>query len=399
MATGPKPQRRAGVGSFGEHPRPFIVLLIVLRDDAVAITYRDLWPQVICWENLLAAYHRCRRRKRYRAEAVRFDFAWEAHLLRLQQELTDGTYRPGCYRNFYVFEPKRRKISAAPFRDRIVHHAVVGVLEPLYERRFLHDSYACRKDKGTHRAIDRAQGYLRQHEFFLKTDVVRFFPNVDHQILFHLLARTIRDEKLLALIRDILASGDGILTDEATPRYFAGDDLFAVLRPTGLPIGNLTSQFFANVLLDPVDHFVKEELRIPGYVRYADDLVLFADDKSRLWDARAALSHRLGESRLRLHPGKTQLHPCATGLKFLGFVLHRSGRRLQQSGIHRFSRRLRQLRQEFAAGRIDCHDIAASLRAWQAHVCGVNMSGIRKALWRRARFQRQPEATLSAGDG
>lgn len=355
----------------------------------MAITYRNLWPQVISWENLLAAWHRCRRHKRYRAEAVRFDFAWESHLLQLQRELTDGTYQPGGYRNFYVLEPKRRKISAAPFRDRIVHHAVVGVLEPLYERRFLYDSYACRKGKGTHRAIDRAQDYLRKHQFFLKTDIVRFFPNVDHQILFDLLSRKIADERLLALIRQILQSGDGVLRDEATPGYFPGDDLFAVLRPTGLPIGNLTSQFFANVLLDPVDHFVKEELRIPGYVRYADDLVLFADDKSRLWEAHGLLQERFATLRLRLHEHKTQLRPGTTSLKFLGFVLRRTDRRLQQTGIRRFNLRLRWLRREFREGRIDFPEIQQSLQAWQAHIRDANSGGIRKALWRRVRFARR----------
>ena len=109
-----------------------------------------------------------------------------------------------------------------------MHHAVVGVLEPLYERRFLHDSYACRKGKGTHRALDRAQLYLRRHRFFLQTDIVRFFPNVDHQILFDLLARAIRDERVLALIRQILISGERVRFDEATRSYFPGDDHFAI---------------------------------------------------------------------------------------------------------------------------------------------------------------------------
>ena len=185
--------------------------------------------------------------------------------------------------------------------------------------------------------------------------------------------------------------GEGVLADEATPRYFPGDGLFTRLRPTGLPIGNLTSQFFANVLLDPVDHFVKEELRIPGYVRYADDLVLFADDKSRLWDAHARLQERFTALRLRLHEGKTQLRPCASSLKFLGFVLRRSGRRLQQTGIRRFNLRLRCLRREFREGRIGFREIRQSLQAWQAHVQDANCDGLQRALWRRARFTREPD--------
>ena len=139
----------------------------------MARTYRNLWPQVVSWNNLVVAYQKCRRRKRYRRQATEFDFAWEANLLRLQHDLASGEYEPGGYRHFYVHEPKRRKISAAPFRDRVVHHAVVNVLEPLYERRFLYDSYACRKGKGTHRAIQRAVYYLRRSTYFLKTDIIR----------------------------------------------------------------------------------------------------------------------------------------------------------------------------------------------------------------------------------
>ena len=230
-------------------------------------TYRNQWPKVVSWENLLSAYCKCRRRKRYKPQAAAFHFAWERNLQRLQWELVTGAYHPGKYRHFHIREPKRRKISAAPFRDRVVHHAIVRVLEPLFERRFIFDSYACRRGKGTHRALDRAQGYLRRHRYYLKTDIVRFFPNVDHQLLLDLLAHHLRDEHLLSLIGTIVASGIGVLDEEATGDYFPGDDLFAVLRPRGLPIGNLTSQFFANVLLDPIDHFIKEELRVPGYVR------------------------------------------------------------------------------------------------------------------------------------
>jgi retron-type reverse transcriptase len=152
-------------------------------------------------QKLKTAYAKCRRKKRSRPEAAAFDFAWEEHLLGLQRELIAGTYRPGEYHNFYAYNPKRRKISAAPFRDRVVHHAVVRVLEPFYERRFLYDSYACRRHKGTHRAIDRAERYLRRHRYYLKTDLVKFFPNVDHGALLDLLSRRIRDARLMELIR------------------------------------------------------------------------------------------------------------------------------------------------------------------------------------------------------
>ncbi len=357
----------------------------------MARSYRNLWPQVVSWENLLAAYRECRRRKRYKRAAVVFDFAWETHLLNLNRALTDGSYEPGTYTNFYVHEPKKRKISAAPFRDRVVHHAVVRVIQPIYERRFVYDSYACRKGKGTHRAVARAHHYLRRYKYYLKTDIVRFFPNVDHQLLVEQIARTIRDERLLELIRKIIRSGEGVLSDEATADYFPGDDLFAVLRPQGLPIGNLTSQFFANVLLDPIDHFVKEELRTPGYVRYADDLVLFADSKSWLWDAHDALRARLAGIRLRLHTGKTQIRPSHLGLKFLGLILNPSGRRLQQTRLKRFNRRIRHLRWQYQHGWITAVTIRQSIKAWLAHASQANSAGIKNDIWKRLRFQKRHE--------
>jgi len=354
----------------------------------MARTYRNLWPQVLAWESLVRAYRKCRRRKRFKRGAYEFDFAWESNLLQLKQQLHDGTYEPGDYRHFYIYEPKRRKISAAPFRDRVVHHAIVGVLEPIYERRFIYDSYACRQGKGTHRAIRRAQQYLRKCPYFLKTDIVRFFPNVDHAIMVETLGKSIRDSRLMALLEQVIASGSGVLTDEATPSFFPGDDLFSLLRPTGLPIGNLTSQFFANVLLDPIDHFLKDELRVPGYVRYADDLICFAQSKSELRDIRAALTDRLGGIRLRLHRNKTYLAPSEGGLTFLGFRLFPSQRRLGRSAIRRFHQRRRFLQAAYQRRELGADQVRCSLRAWNAHAAHANTSALRRKLFAQCRFRR-----------
>lgn len=352
-------------------------------------SHRNLWPQVVSWDNLLLAYRRCRRRKRYRRGASEFDFAWESNLLALQRELADGSYAPGPYRHFWIREPKRRKISAAPFRDRIVHHAIVNVLEPMYEPRFIFDSYACRRGKGTHRAIHRAQQYLRRYAYVLQTDIVRFFPNVDHQILLELLGSRLRDERLMALIRKIIASGEGVLASEASRTLFPGDDLWALLRPCGLPIGNLTSQFFANVFLDPIDHFIKEELRIGGYVRYADDLLLFADDKAELWAAHRRVAERLAQRRLRLHPDKTQIRPCQLGITYLGLRLLRETRRLTRECIGRFQRRRRGWQRLFATGQMPFPLVRQSLGAWLAHTRTANAKAITKQLLRKLKLRRK----------
>jgi hypothetical protein len=351
----------------------------------MAKTFRNLWPQVVSWDNLVLAYHKCRRGKRAKPEAARFDFAWEANLLQLQQELIAGTYEPGPARHFIIHDPKKRKISAAPFRDRVLHHALVNVLEPLYERRFVYDSYACRRGKGTHRALRRAQHFLRRHAYFLKTDLVKFFPSVDHATLLDMLQQRIGDRRLLDLIQRIVAAGAGVLDAEAAPGYFPGDDLFAVLRPRGLPIGNLTSQFFANVLLDPIDHFVREELRLPGYVRYCDDLVLFADDRQTLWRSRLQLQDRLARLRLRMHGDKTYLRPSRCGLKFLGFVLGPGHRRLQQRALVRLNRQLRLWRWRKAQGLAAHGELHRTWQAWRAHAGHGNSTGVQGSIWQRVR--------------
>lgn len=362
----------------------------------MAKTFHDLWPQVVSWENLLRAYHKCRRRKRYRQPATEFDFAWEEHLLRLQRDLISGDYQHGPYYHFHISDPKPRLISAAPFRDRVVHHAVVAVLEPVFERRFVHDSYACRVGKGTHRAIKRAQYYMRRHTWCLKTDLVKFFPNIDHEILLNTLRRRIADAPLVALVEKIISSGADLPGQPTTLSWFPGDDLFAPLRPRGLPIGNLTSQFFANVFLDPLDHFIKEELRISGYIRYADDLLLFGDSKSTLWNAAEQVTAKVGELRLRLHPEKTHLYSTAHTITYLGFQVGADVLRLSQQGVRRFLRRVKKQRHEFAAGHLDFSDITESLRSWQSHVSQTNSMSLQRTLMRQhMRFRRgklrQPE--------
>lgn len=354
-------------------------------------THRNLWPQLVSWDNLLTAYRKCRRRKRYRQAATQFDFCWEQNLLQLQRELLDGSWQHGEYYHFHITDPKPRKISAAPFRDRIVHHAVVAVLEPIFERSFIFDSYACRRGKGTHRAIRRAQHFQRCFPWCLKTDVVRFFPNIDHEILLAILRRKIADPRVLWLIEIIIRSGAGILDDEASQTWFPGDDLFAVLRPKGLPIGNLTSQFFANVYLDPIDHFVREELRIGGYIRYADDLALFGSSRSETWDAAAALSVKLEELRLRMHSRKTHVAPTDQPMTFLGYRVSPHELRLSQQAIRRFNRRARQQKYDFAAGRTNCSEIAGSLKAWLAHARHANSKAIQKTLL-RGLILRRPRA-------
>ena len=207
-------------------------------------TYKNLYPQICDFDNLLAAYRRARKGKKQTPEMHAFHFDLELNLWDLRDELLSGTYRPGSYRSFYIYEPKRRKVSAAPFRDRVVHHALCRVIQPLFERKFIYDSYANRAGKGTHKALDRAHDWVRQYPYVLKADILKFFPSVDHQVLMGVLGRTLACPPTLTLCQRILESGVGILADEYPGQWFPGDDLFTPIdRARGLPLGNLTSQF------------------------------------------------------------------------------------------------------------------------------------------------------------
>ncbi len=289
--------------------------------------YGNLWQGMISFRSLL------------RAALTAFHFNLESELWRLHQELADQTYRPGRYHSFYVHEPKTRLISAAPYRDRVVHHALTQVLEPIFERSFIHDSYACRKGKGTHAAVRRAQHFSRRFRYVLKADIRKFFPSLDHEILKGLIARKIKDPHVLWLVGRIIGSSN---PQEAVTMYFPGDDLFTPSeRRRGIPIGNQTSQFFANVSLDPLDHFVTDRLRFGGYVRYVDDFLVFSNDKSELTEARDHIAKFLVRLRLRLHPTKNTVFPVTEGIRFLGYRVFPTHRLLVKDNVHRFRRRVR----------------------------------------------------------
>lgn len=347
-------------------------------------TYRRLYDELCSFENLYRAYRAARRGKRSNSAVADFELDQEGELLRLRDELTARTWKPGPYHNFYVHDPKRRLISAAPFRDRVVHHALVNVLEPIWEPRFIHDSYANRLGKGTHRALARGGEFARRWKYVLQCDVRQFFPAIDHALLRVEIARLVRDDDVLELVDEVLASGVGVLRDEYEMRWFAGDDLLAALRPRGLPIGNLTSQFWANVYLNGFDHFVKRELRCEGYLRYVDDFLLFADDKAKLHAWRAAIIERLAGLRLRLHESRAQVSPVTNGIPFLGFRVYPTHRRLKRRNGVRFERRLHALCQRMVRGEVRPAEASAAVRGWLNHASHGATYGLRRAVLVRA---------------
>jgi RNA-directed DNA polymerase len=351
-----------------------------------------LFDRIANFQALHAAARRSVRGKRKKPGAASFFANLEGELLALERQLRESSYRPGRYVAFEVNDPKKRIVSAAPFRDRVVHHAVCAVVEPIFEAGFIDNTFANRIGKGTHRAIEVYQRYRDRHAHVLRCDIYRYFPAIDHAILKSEFRRRINCKLTLAIL-DLIVNGSN--PQEPVHAYFDGDDLFAPFqRRRGLPIGNLTSQFFANVYLDGFDHFVTEVLRAP-YVRYVDDFALFHDDRAVLTSWRLCIERYLDRRRLKLHPHKTMIASSSEPAQFLGFELHAGGRRrLPEDNVRRFRNRLRGLRDQWRAGAIDLHDVNARVRAWIAHAEHANTWRLRHAIFRGGWFDpaNVPEA-------
>lgn len=341
--------------------------------------------QLFSWQNLNLAYANASRGKRGRGATAAFELYLMDNLLELQRELREQTYQPGAYSSFFIHDPKKRLISAAPFRDRVVHHALCNLTEPVFERHFIFDTYANRVGKGTHRAIDRAQAFARQYAYALPCDIRQFFPSIDHAILKPILTRLLPDDSLNWLIERILQSGEDVLAEEYEMVYFPDDDpstgsgqgLFAANRPRGLPIGNLTSQLWANCFLNPLDHFIKRQLKCKAYLRYVDDFLLFSNDKAQLWEWKQAIIAELARLRLTLHESSALPRPVRVGIPFLGFVVYPEHRLLKRKKGVAYRRKLKHLVSLGDSRRI--HD---SLQGWVNHVRYADTFGLRQAVLR-----------------
>jgi hypothetical protein len=296
-----------------------------------------LFNQVCSFESLTRSALRAARAKKTKTRVALFLQDVECEVIELEKELLSKSYRPRPYHTFKITDPKERMICAADFRDRVVHHAVCRVLEPIFEQSLVIDTYACRRNKGPLQAVKRAQAFCRRYKYFMKLDVHKYFDSVDHSVLKDQLRRKLKDPDLLWLL--------DVFIDHPVPWTQPGK---------GIPIGNLTSQHFANFYLSGLDHLVKECLRIEGYVRYMDDMVLWADDKHALWDAASRievyLQHQLC---LRIKDGSLYIAPIQQGLPFLGFRIFPGVIRIARRGWRRFRRKLESLDRGFTKGAID----------------------------------------------
>ena len=345
----------------------------------------SLFEQLTSFENLYNAARAARLGKRFKPGAARFHHDIGRSLVDLRDELREGRYQPGPYRTFTIYEPARRFISAAPYRDRVVHHALCQVMEPLFERPFIFDSYANRVGKGTHRALDRCRHYACRHKYVLQGDVRLFFPSIDHEILLARLGRRIHDRGVMELARTIIAH-----SNEQPPAhfYFPGDDLFTPYeRRKGLPIGNLTSQFWANVYLDSIDHYFRDELGIPGYIRYVDNFLVFGDDKGQLAGWLDGARRELEKLRLVLNERESRIYPVHEGIAFLGFRTYPRGRRLLGHSVKRARTRMRRLVEAHGRGEIDLRTVSRSVEAWIADASHGDTKGLRRSILSGAVFR------------
>jgi RNA-directed DNA polymerase len=326
----------------------------------------NLWSEVTSFSNLFLAAKQASQGKKMRKNVLQFNADLDRNLWQLQVEIEAQTYRPGKYVTFELQKPKYRLISAAPFRDRVVHHALCNIISPVLERSFLPQSYANRTGFGSHKALKQAVKYCRHYKYVLKCDISKYFPNIDHQILKDIISRKIKCPQTLELIDLII---DNSNPQPTLAHHFPGDNLLTPLeRRKGLPLGNLTSQFFANLYLNNLDHFVLEQIKIPAYLRYVDDFVLFSDSKDSLHEAKAKIEEYLMNLRLKNHPRKSQVIATRHGITFLGFRILPDHLRVHSGNLRQGCKRLKDLQQQYENGILDLNQVQKSVQSWQAHL-------------------------------
>ncbi len=289
-------------------------------------TYNNLFNQICCFENIHLAYLKARKNKRYRNNILDFSDNLEKNLLQIKEELETEAYKHGKYREFIVCDSKKRHIKAPCFKDRIVHHALCNIIEPIFNSCFIFDSYACRKSKGTHWAVKRLKFFLKNKNniYCLQCDISKYFDSISHDILIQLIKNKIICFKTIRLIKEILSSS------------------FEKEPGRGIPIGNLTSQLFANIYLNKLDQFVKRKLKITHYLRYMDDFLFLGKNKRELKKLSIIIKQFLyQELNLAINPQKIIIFPCSLGIDFLGYVIFKDHILLRKATVKKFLRKIK----------------------------------------------------------
>ena len=316
--------------------------------------------------NVQKSYNKARKGKRYRKDVIRFTKKKEENLKRVREDILTQEYKPGAYHYFKVYEPKERQIMALPFYDRVVQHAINNVLEPIFNKRFIFHSYACRKKKGMHKASETLQGWLygwkKYHGdeplYAIKADIHHYFQSIDHGILKAEIRHVIKDKEALTLI-DRIIDHNGNMPDGV-----------------GIPVGNLTSQLFANIYLDKLDRFIKHTLGVKPYERYMDDFILLSPDKGQLREWLAAIETFLrDELRLELNP-KTTILAAKNGIDFVGYKHRGTHKKVRRDSIKRMKRKIKW----YVKGKITKEKLQKSVRSWTGHASHADSYNLQKKI-------------------
>ncbi|MBQ9362538.1 MAG: hypothetical protein IJT97_03850 [Bacteroidaceae bacterium] len=320
----------------------------------------NLMPRIASLDNLHEAFLRAARGKAGKMAVVDFRNHLDENLLRIQRQLLDGTFRFGHYQFFVIHDPKRRTICAASFPERVVFHAMMRICHPVFDDYQIFDSYASRIGKGTYKALDRACQFARRYEWFAKIDACKYFDSISHEVMLSQLSRLFKDAQLLIFFRNLL-------------------DTYAAQPGRGLPIGNLTSQYFANHYLSVGDHYLKEELRVPAVVRYMDDVLLLAHSKEELQEWVSKYCRYL-QTCLRLDVHVPVLNRTRFGIPFLGYVVYGDGLRLNRRSKLRFEQKMFELSTLAQQQEIDENEYASRAGCLVAFINKAHVGGFRQQM-------------------
>ena len=331
----------------------------------------DLYNKLCSYDNLFLAYTKAIKHKTTTDYVVEFEKDLQNNLLVLRSELLLHSYQPKPSVNFIVRDPKTRKISKSDFRDRVVHHTLCNIIEPIFEKSFIYDSYANRIGKGTLKAIERFDKFKRKASknnkvkcYILKADIQKYFENVDHNILLSTIKKKIADKRVIWLAQKILANSSN--------------------QNKGMPLGNLTSQFFANVYLNELDWFVKSTLKAKYYIRYVDDFVIFERNKKKLESYMASINKFLAQQlRIKLHPDKSKILCLGDSLTFLGFRVFFHHKLLKKANIRKMNNKFKWLQESYCKSSIDYDVVYDFLEGWSAYAKSANTHNLREKLARQ----------------
>ncbi|GHV36174.1 hypothetical protein FACS18949_15260 [Clostridia bacterium] len=342
-----------------------------------------IFEKLCAFENLFEAYTLASKGKRYRDEVLAFYARLEENLLEIKGDLLSGEYTPGDYREFYIHEPKKRLVMTIPFRDRVVQWALYQVVNPLFLKGYITDSYACIEGRGVHQASARIKYWAKllsrdgANPYYLKLDISKYYYRIDHDILLDILRKKLNDKPLIDLFEKIIKGASipfGLpegATVGSTERIFG----------KGMPIGNLSSQMFANIYLNELDQYIKRELRVRYYVRYMDDMAIFADNKEDLHRYKSAIETFLRELLNLSLNAKTAIRPLKHGIEFCGFRVWHTHIKLRKQTALRMKRRLKKVKEDFENGAMSLEMVSRTVASYKGIFDHCDSYALRRSIF------------------